>query len=68
MADLDNASTVNKHTDFASDEGGRDALRIVQEFMKKTRTEGKVIFAVITGSRAYNADVEVRGSSTMYFK
>lgn len=64
MADLaKNTSTVDKHADFASDEGGRDALRIVQEFMKKTRTEGKVIFAVITGSRAYNADVEVRAEA-----
>lgn len=63
MADLErgHSERVRQH-EHASDEAGRDALRVVQEFMTKTRTQGKVIFAVITGSRAYNVNVEVCGA------
>lgn len=38
---------------------GEDALRVALDYMQKTKTRGKVIFAVITGSQAYNVAQEV---------
>lgn len=42
------------------DEQGREALRVAENFLKKTNTQGKIIFAVVTGSQAYNVAQEVR--------
>lgn len=41
------------------DAKGEEALRVAHEYMRKTNTQGKVIFATVTGSQAYNVAQEV---------